>query len=329
MNLYRSSTVGDLDILIMKIPILSVVISKNIFPLCNAFTPSPQLNSALEGATATSTSIFLSAEEDAIAKVDRRNFLAGIVAGTSLSILTGIPQKSLADGDGSFSVDDFLRSGQVSMPMGVSGQAGKSKPETGIVFRDGSELSRDTKSGNVLTEILLNAQTDDPIAVVTTFSSPWPLAKGSVYDIECRDSNTGEGVFLSVSDKAGGKALSDLPNSFFLDKLFSPTGRFSFYGPPTDIKVRKSYMDGNNRILEIGFSILSQSTGTEIPRNAIVAATIPDGTDEAVMLVGSSTTTKWKKGTEASVRKTVATFRAIPAPKSSMKVRAKVPSYQV
>jgi hypothetical protein len=83
-------------------------------------------------------------------------------------------------------------------------------------------------------------------------------------------------------------------------------------------------MDGDKKIIELGFSILSQSTGTEIPRTAIVAATIPEGTDEAVMLVGSSTATRWKKGTEAAVRKTVETFKAIPAPKSSMKVRAKV-----
>lgn len=150
------------------------------------------------------------------------------------------------------------------------------------------------------------------------------LAKGTVYDIECRDANTGESVFLSVSGKASGKAVNELPTSFFLDKLFSPTGRFSFYGPPTDVKVKKSYMEGNTRIIELGFSILSQSTGTEIPRSAIIAATIPQGTDEAVMLVGSSTAGRWKKGTETAMRKTVDSFRAIPAPQSSMKIRAKV-----
>jgi len=149
-------------------------------------------------------------------------------------------------------------------------------------------------------------------------------AKGTVYDIECRDANTGDSVFLSVSGKASGKGVNELANSFFLDTLFSSTGRFSFYGPPTDIKVKKSYMEGNTRIIELGFSILSQSTGTEIPRNAIIAATIPQGTDEAVMLVGSSTASRWKKGSEAVVRKTVDSFRAIPAPKSAMKVRAKV-----
>lgn len=43
------------------------------------------------------------------------------------------------------------------MPMGVSGQAGKSRPETGIVFRDGSDLTRNSKTGDALTEILFNA----------------------------------------------------------------------------------------------------------------------------------------------------------------------------
>lgn len=255
---------------------------------------------------------------------NRRNLITSTF-GTVLGILTTNAQNSWAEGaDGSFQVDNFLKTGSVAMPMGVSGQAGKSKPDTGIVFRDGSELARDGKTGGVLTEILLNARSNDPTAVVASFSSPWPLAKGAVYDIECRNADTGESVFLSVSGKASGKALNELPNSFFLDKLFSPTGRFSFYGPPTDIKVKKSYIEGNNRIIELGFSILSQSTGTEIPRTAIVVATIPQGTDEAVMLVGSSTASRWKKGTEATVRKTVESFNAVPAPKSSMKVRAKV-----
>lgn len=107
---------------------------------------------------------------------DRRNFITQSAATILASIAIGNPKAAFAADDG-FSVDDFLKTGQVAMPMGVSGQAGKSKPETGIVFRDGSELSRDTKSGDVLTEILLNAQSDDPIAVVTSFSSPWPLGK--------------------------------------------------------------------------------------------------------------------------------------------------------
>lgn len=93
-----------------------------------------------------------------------------------LGILTTGAQNSWAESaDGSFQVDDFLKTGQVSMPMGVSGQAGKSKPETGIVFRDGSELSRNVKTGDVVTEILLNSKSENPTAIITSFSSPWPL----------------------------------------------------------------------------------------------------------------------------------------------------------
>jgi hypothetical protein len=46
----------------------------------------------------------------------------------------GNPQASWAV-EGNTDVDDFLRTGGVAMPMGVSGQAGKSKPETGVFLR--------------------------------------------------------------------------------------------------------------------------------------------------------------------------------------------------
>lgn len=117
--------------------------------------------------------------------------------------------------------------------------------------------------------------------------------------------------------------MGDLPSAFFLDRLFSPTGRFSFYGPPTDIKVKESKVDGNYRLLEVSYSNLSQSTNAEIPRRALVAATIPEGTENAVMLVASSTTARWKKGTEEQVRGTIASFRATSAPKSNLKLRPK------
>ena len=110
---------------------------------------------------------------------NRRNVILSSF-GAAVGILTTNAKNSWADSSsqaGGFQVDDFLKTGQVAMPMGVSGQAGKSRPETGIVFRDGSELSRDSRSGDVLTEILLNAQSKDPTAVIATFSSPWSLGK--------------------------------------------------------------------------------------------------------------------------------------------------------
>lgn len=258
-------------------------------------------------------------------ETSRRNFVksASMVL-TASSIISPLAPSAFAS-DGDFNVDDFLKSGQVAMPMGVSGQAGKSRPETGVLFRDGSEPARDPRTGNVLAEILLNdKESNDLTAVLVTFSSPWPIATGSVFDLECRDAKTGDGAFLSLSDKANGKSIQDLSDSFFLNKLFSPTGRFAFYGPPTDVKVKKSYMSGDSRFIEFSFSILSQSTGAEIPRNGIVVASIPSGSDQAVMLVGSSSSSRWRKGSEEDIRKTTESFKAVPSPKTGMKVRAKI-----
>eukprot|EP00428_Durinskia_dybowskii_P013086 CAMPEP_0170212826 /NCGR_PEP_ID=MMETSP0116_2-20130129/6035_1 /TAXON_ID=400756 /ORGANISM="Durinskia baltica, Strain CSIRO CS-38" /LENGTH=275 /DNA_ID=CAMNT_0010463373 /DNA_START=8 /DNA_END=831 /DNA_ORIENTATION=- len=220
--------------------------------------------------------------------------------------------------------EDFIRTGMVSMPMGVSGQAGKSKPTTGVVLRDGSEVSRDARSGDVLAEILVKKNgggTDNVIPVVATFTSPWPLATGSVFDVECRDSETGDAAFLAVSPNVDGTSLADLKDSFFTKALFSPTGRFSFYGQPTDIKVKTASMDGEYRVLDVSFSTLSQSTQTEIPRKARVIATIPGGSSQAVMLVGSASALRWKKGADKKVIATVESFKATPAPQTGLRVR--------
>lgn len=251
---------------------------------------------------------------------DRRTFIstAAIALGGAAAAAVAVPRSACAELD----TADYLKTGMVSMPMGVSGQAGKAKPVTGVVLRDGSEASRDARSGNVLAEILVGKSTD-PTPVLATFSSPWPLAKGGVFDVECRDASTGDGAFLAVAP-AKGKGLSDLPNAFFTNSLFSSTGRFSFYGAPTDIKVKKSEMNGSYRYLEIVFSNLSQSTNAEIPRTALVAATIPQGTDDVIMLVGSATTNRWKRGgAEQTVRATVESFKCTLAPTSGIKVRAR------
>jgi hypothetical protein len=153
------------------------------------------------------------------------------------------------------------------------------------------------------------------------------LAKGTVFDVECRDSKTGDGAFLSVTEKITSSTnIDDIPSSFFLDQLFAPTGRFSFYGAPTNVKVKKSETVDNKRIVTFSFSNLSQSTNAEIPRNAIMVASIPEGLDQAVMLVGSSNSNRWKsKGAEAAVTSTIESFNASLSPKTSMKVRAKQP----
>jgi hypothetical protein len=63
---------------------------------------------------------------NALSLETRRSFIGAIG-----SACAGVAITANADVD----VDDFMRSGMVSMPMGVSGQAGKAKPETGVLLR--------------------------------------------------------------------------------------------------------------------------------------------------------------------------------------------------
>jgi len=119
-------------------------------------------------------------------------------------------------------IDQFLRTGvDGGGNMGVSSQAGKSRPETGVILRDGADVFRDKGTGDVLAEILIGTKLE-PVAIVASFRSPWPLATGSVFDVECRDAKTGDGTFMAVTDNVGGKSLEELPSDFFMERLFNP-----------------------------------------------------------------------------------------------------------
>jgi hypothetical protein len=128
---------------------------------------------------------------------------------------------------------------------------------------------------------------------------------------------------LAVTSSVGGKSIADLKDSFFVDSLFGPKGRFSFYGAPTDIKAKKGTTVGDYRVIDISFSTLSQSTQTEIPRKAKLVATIPSGSTQAVMLIGSASATRWNKGSDKLVASTAESFRAIAAPTTGLKLRRK------
>ncbi|GKY96176.1 hypothetical protein MPSEU_000577400 [Mayamaea pseudoterrestris] len=259
--------------------------------------------------------------------LSRRRLLFDVSAAVTASTLS-FPLTSAVNAaplpEGRLDVDSFLRSGiDPNGVMGVSGQAGKSRPETGVIFRDGTDLSQDAQGG-VLAELLVGS-TEDPTAVLASFAAPWPLAKGTVFDVECRDPKSGDTAFLIVTKSTKTKALEELPATFFTERLFDPTGRFSFYGPPTDIKIKNTKSSKSNyRFIDLAFSNLSQSTNAEIPRRATLAATIVPGTNRAVCLVVSANANRWTKGgSEAIARKIVDSFQVTAAPKSSLKVRAK------
>lgn len=265
-------------------------------------------------------------------KSSRRNLLirstrALTCIATTIPVVTFATDPVMAALQDSLDIDTFLRTGvDAGGNMGVSSQAGKSRPQTGVVFRDGSDVFQDSRTGTVSAELLTGTKSN-PSAVMVRFDCPsYKLETGSVFDVECRDASTGDGVFVAVTERITNmpRDISDVSTSVFLDRLFGPTGRFSFYGPPTDIKIKKDWVVDSKRYMEISFSNLSQSTQAEIPRKALLVATIPSGTENAILLVGSASASRWKKaGVEETIRKTASTFEAIPAPKTNLKLRPK------
>jgi len=109
---------------------------------------------------------------------NRRAVMGWLTTGgaTAAASFIAMPQLARAESDG-MDVSDYLKTGQVAMPMGVSGQAGKSKPETGVYLRDGSDVSRDSRTGDVLAEIVVNGNNGEKAAVLASYSSPWSLGK--------------------------------------------------------------------------------------------------------------------------------------------------------
>ena len=316
----------------------------------------------------------------------RREIIGRIASTAGLLVVGGCttqPAWSASAVQDSMNVDEFLRRGvDASGNMGVSSQAGKSRPETGVFLRDGSEISRNRKTGDLNAEIVVNANNGEKMAVFVSYSSPWPLGKkrntvlyrkirnismiyvlqyyssclfvrsrsdldslindvlppppplspsrpisfsaeGPFYDIECRNQKTSDGAFVQVTSNVGGKSISDIDNSFILENLLAPSGRFSFYGQPTDVKIKKSTTNGDYRIIDLSFSTLSQATQSELPRKAQLIATIPKGSSQAVVLIGSAPAGRWKKGSDQDIYSTIESFRAIAAPKSSLKLRRK------
>jgi len=304
----------------MRLIVAAATASSLVVGTALAFVPSPV-------ATPRTLSVgVLDGSNDVTLYATRRDVLQSSTIGAAVAAAVIFAPQSPAFAasavQDSLQVEEFLRRGVDSGGnMGVSSQAGKSRPQTGVVLRDGSDVSQD-RNGNVLAEILIGTKAK-PTAVLASFSSPLKLEKGGVFDVECRDGKTGDGAFLAVTESTDGKSLSDLPSSFFLGRLFDPTGRFSFYGSPTDVKIKSSRVEGDQRYIEVTFSNLSQSTNAEIPRKALIVASIPQGTNNAIILVASANAVRWKKGAQATAQSTVDSFRATLAPKSNMKMKAK------
>ena len=188
----------------------------------------------------------------------------------------------------------------------ASGVSGKPKPETGCILLREVQASGSAKTPTISAELVTNGG----VVATMAFDSPWPVARGTYFDVEAR-SQEGDSAFAHVRNLPADKDVMSVPASYLTGSIFNKYGRFSAYGPPTDVKVLSDVTKGKTRYLEIIFSVLSAS-GADSQRRGIVAAVQPEGSKDAVMLVSSATALRWKKsGADSSARQAAESFRVV------------------
>jgi len=207
---------------------------------------------------------------------------------------------------------------QVTGTLGAGTISSRSRPATGVVLLEEVKESGQKDAPAVTAEIVL----DGGIAAIVTFQSQpgYPLVRGMFYDVEVKG-KVGDSAFLQVARLPEGKSFADVKNEFFTSAVLATEGRFGAYGAATDIKVLKSERVGPLRQIEVSFSALSPGQA-EVPRRALIAAIQPDGSTDAVMLVGSSTASAWKQ-VEPAMRKIISSLRIASVRPTNIKRKAK------
>ena len=189
-----------------------------------------------------------------------------------------------------------------ALAISATTMTGKSKPELGVILVDEVKASKTGVVGNVVLA--------DGLAAAVSFDTEWPLAEGGYYDVEAKSRDGGDAAFVQVAKVPGGKALANLPKSFFTDTVLSVDGRYGAYGAPTDVKVLKEIeleSGGARRQLEMTFTALSPGSA-EVPRRGVLAAVQPAGSRELVMLFASTGAARWKKGGKEEAMRAVDSF---------------------
>lgn len=196
--------------------------------------------------------------------------------------------------------------------------SGKSKPDLGVILAEEPTEIVNGKGGRVSADVVLSSG----LATVS-FASPWSLAEGNYYDVATKNQN-GDSAFLQVVS-AGGKSLSSLDKKFFSKAVLSLEGFFGAYGEPIDAVIKEGTPSAANgvgaRSFEIGFTPLTPS-GDGSPRKGILTAIQPAGSKEIVMLIASTSATRWKKAKGESDARGAAESFSISMRETSLKMEA-------
>ena len=233
---------------------------------------------------------------------------------------------------------------------GGVGGLGKTKPSTGVVFRDpdSSQSAFSTSDSSFSNELLA----PDGTAVLVSFSAPWPLLRTSS-SIESRAITNPDSAFILVAPFTSSSTKSNgnedvFTKAFFLENVFGSQGKFgrwkngdrfidyifscaeglliifftlsfffsnfSFigaYGAPSDVKVKTI----NRNLYAVTFTTLTPAMRESDRKVYISTNTIGEG---VFMLVTGSTAVRFSN-TEKTLREVADSFRVTPAPKTNLR----------
>ena len=261
--------------------------------------PPPRMTTSAGTTHERSFSSFFSPE---LRRLSRDEFLAALVA-TSTSFA-------------------FVPTAAQAFEGGVGG-LGKTKPETGVEFLEGSIpwQGNGASGGPVGAEILVQGR---PIRVA--FDAPWPLLTGS-RGLETRDLQTSDSAFVQVVvDHATLPTTAQSMQDLLLRSIFAPQGKFSAYGSPYDVVVRS--LPSNNPagsessalppplLYSVSFTTLTPGL-RESARKAVVSCrAVRTGSTTAalILLVAGSTAARYKSNPEtfAKVAQSLVAYEAPP-----------------
>mmetsp|Transcript_10495 Transcript_10495/g.22228 ORF Transcript_10495/g.22228 Transcript_10495/m.22228 type:complete len:254 (+) Transcript_10495:151-912(+) len=228
----------------------------------------------------------------------RRGFIkSGFAAASTFALITPAPSRAFDGGVGGL---------------------GKTKPETGVVFRN-ADLSSDASSAAGTASDLTNELlAPDGTPAIVAFDAPWPVLKSST-GVESRDLQNAEAAFLQVAVAPKGAKAAELKKEFFFTTIFGSKGKYGAYGQPIDIKVKRvaDYSDSRE-----GYGLYTASFTTFTPGGReserkiyITTAIVGNG---VFMLITGSTAPRFRKQ-EASLRNIAESFSCVAAPKSSLR----------
>ena len=195
---------------------------------------------------------------------------------------------------------------QAALAISATTMSGKSKPELGVIMVDEAKLAGKTITGEV---VLTNS-----VLASISFDSVWGLAEGNYYDIAAK-SKDGDATFVQIAS-GGSTPLAKQPKKFFSDNVMGIAGFYGAYGEPIDTKFKEETPSGttDRRTFEVSFTPLGPS-GDGSPRKGIVTAVQPAGGSDVVLLVSSTSATRWKKSNgEASSRQSSDSFKVTTRP---------------